>query len=137
MENIDYSKLKQTIKNLKEQYNAYLKLKEKGFNNSIEKNIYETAIVKCFETSFEMAWKHLKKYLKTQGHDNLPSSPKQIVRIGYQSGVIEHGDLWLEYLEKRNFTSHDYSSEKAFNILAVVEDFIKDLEEMYERIIND
>ena len=134
---INYSKLKDSIDNIERQYKRYLELKKKGFQNKIDKEIYETALVKCFETAFEMTGKHLKKYLNQQGFAELPDSPKKLLKKAHEAGIIEYIDLWMEYCENRNLTAHDYSDKKAFNVVEIIEDFIEDLQDLYNSIKND
>lgn len=132
---IDYSQLQKSIANLKAHYQKY-KEKEGSFEAQ-EKSIYETAIVKSFEIAFEMAWKHLKKYLESEGLIDISNAPKQIFRMGHKANIIEHVDNWLRYCESRNQTSHDYNLEKTEPLFGLLDDFINDAEELYHRIAND
>lgn len=133
----NYDKLKNSLENIKSQYEAYINKQKNGFEDEVQQKIYETALVKCFENSFEMAWKHLKKYLGEQGLNGIPNTSKSIFRKAYESGLVEYIDLWLEYCEKRNFTTHDYDSEKAFDVLKNIADFIEDLQSLCDELIKN
>jgi len=73
-------------------------------------------IIQFYEMAFELAWKTLKDYLQEQGFE--VSSPRQAIKQGFQSGVIEDGHRWIKALEDRNLTVHTYDEEKAKSVEA-------------------
>jgi len=54
-------------------------------------------LVQMFEFTFELAWKTLKDLLFYEGFD--VSSPRDAIRQGFASGLIENAELWLVALE--------------------------------------
>ena len=63
MSEINYDKLKNSLKRLEERYNFYLK--EEG--NIKDKDIFESIKESCiqrFEVCYDTLWKHLSKYLE-------------------------------------------------------------------------
>ena len=42
--------------------------------------------------------------------------------------MINNFENWVDYREKRNFTSHEYNDSKTYIILDLIPQFIKDVE---------
>jgi nucleotidyltransferase substrate binding protein (TIGR01987 family) len=68
-------------------------------------------LIKCFEYTFELAWKTMKDYLEEQGFD--PKSPRTTIQTAFQAELIDDGHLWLDALNKRNLMAHTYDEELA------------------------
>ena len=74
------------------------------------------AAIQRFEYTFELTWKVLKKISKIEGMES--PSPRHALRAAHQLGLISNPDLWFEFLDDRNQTSHTYSgltADKVFN----------------------
>ncbi len=134
---IDYSKFRLSLKRLEEQY-------ENSRNPdpslpTITREAIDESVIQRFETSFDSLWKVLRLYLEEElGVPNAPASPKPVFRIAHENnlldGPVEH---WLEYADRRNDTSHDYSIEKAEACLASVPEFIDDAIGLYQTITGE
>ena len=80
--------------------------------------VEQTGIVGLFEICFEQAWKVLKEVLEKNGRfDYKTGSPRAIIKVAYQCGMIEDCEGWLSMLETRNILAHTYSDEQALNII--------------------
>jgi len=84
-------------------------------------------LVKCFEYSFELAWKMMKDYLESLGY--LVNSPRSAIQTAFSAQVIDDGYLWIEALEKRNLMAHTYD-EKIF------EEVTSLIKEKYYEMLN-
>ncbi len=80
-------------------------------------------IIQRFEYSLDLCWKTSKKVLLSNGIES--DSPKNVMRELGQLGWIHDVSIWLDYIEKRNLTSHMYNEEIANQIFQVIGDFIK------------
>lgn len=80
--------------------------------------VEQTGIVGLFEICFEQAWKLIKAVLEEHGRtaDKI-GSPRAIIKIAYQCGMIDDCDGWLELLESRNMLAHTYSNEQALVVI--------------------
>lgn len=96
------------VKRLNEANVAYKKNKENEF--------YQDALIQRFEFSFELAWKTLREFLTYQGYSLEILSPKGVIAFAYQEGILQNESLWLEMLEARNQSSHDYGRDLAQGI---------------------
>ena len=80
--------------------------------------VEQTGIVGLFEICFEQAWKLMKELLEEHGRfEERIGSPKAIIKIAYQCGMINDCEGWLELLESRNILAHIYSDEQALYVI--------------------
>jgi nucleotidyltransferase substrate binding protein (TIGR01987 family) len=78
-------------------------------------------LIQFFEMSFELAWKVLKDYLEEEGF--VPVSPRETIKLAFQSGFIVDGHLWVEALKDRNLTVHTYEEKIAIAVEKKIRDF--------------
>lgn len=144
---IDYSKLRLSLKNLEEQYQDYLSLEkdlqimkkvlpfDENRINRIAESIKES-LIQRFEVSYDCLWKILAKYMeKDLGLPDISKSPKPIFRIAGENNLLPSSvEKWIEYVNLRIDTTHDYSGEKAQSCLDKVGDFLQDAISLYEKI---
>ena len=80
-----------------------------------------TGIVCLFTICFEQAWKLMKEVLEHHGRfDEKTGSPRAIIKVAYQCGMIDNCDGWLALLESRNILSHTYSEQQALLVIEKV-----------------
>lgn len=81
--------------------------------------VEQTGIVGLFAICFEQSWKLMKEVLEQHGRfEQKTGSPRAIIKMAYQCGMIEDCDGWLELLESRNVLAHVYSDEQALEVIA-------------------
>jgi nucleotidyltransferase substrate binding protein (TIGR01987 family) len=83
------------------------------------------AVVKAFEVSIEYAWKELKLRLEEKGITDL-YAPKDVIRKAAQTGFIEDAQRWLDYVDARNASVHDYYGMTQAEYVALARLFLKD-----------
>jgi len=80
--------------------------------------VEQTGIIGLFEICFEQAWKLMKQVLEEHGRfEEKIGSPRAIIKVAYQCGMINDCEAWLELLESRNILAHTYSDEQALNVI--------------------
>jgi len=136
MQPIDYSKFKQSLKRLEEQFENYSTLDE-SLSKLMRDGIAES-VIQRFETCYDCLWKVLKRYLnEVLGIADPPNSPKPLFRIAHENGLFESSiKQWLEYANARINTSHDYDGEKAKAYLELMPDFIGDAINLHQTMMN-
>ena len=93
--------------------------------------VEQTGIVGLFEICFEQSWKLMKEVLEEHGRfENKIGSPRAIIKIAYQCGMIDQCENWLELLESRNILAHTYSDEQS---LAVIRKIKSDYISVFEK----
>lgn len=68
-------------------------------------------IIKHFEFVYELSWLTLKRYLVEEGR--VTSTPKNVLQVAYEIGLISDEKTWLEIMEDRNETVHTYDEDFA------------------------
>ena len=107
------------MKNL-ENFNKALDNLHEGLKLDEPYSIVEkTGIVGLFEICFEQSWKLMKAVLEEHGrYDHTISSPRSILKIAYQCGMVNDCEGWLNLLEARNILlAHTYSDEQSLDII--------------------
>lgn len=89
-------------------------------------------LIQRFEYTLELSWKTAKKVLQYNGIES--DTPKNVVREMGQLGWIENPEAWIDYIDKRNETSHMYNEEVAVKIFAVIKAFIQDAEKLIKTL---
>lgn len=113
---------KQRLENFKK---AFFQL-EKGVKKYKETSLNELekqGLIQSFEYNYELAWNLLRDYFVYQGVVDIKGS-RDAIRLGFQYGIIENGEIWIEMIGARNQTSHTYNEK-------LVEEIIKKIIEEY------
>ena len=100
-----------------------------------EDEIDEMAAVQAFEISYELAWHTCQKVLRYKGEE--ARFPRDVFRSSAEMGLIKDPEIWFDFMDKRNETSHTYDIgilEETFSFLPkFIEEFnnlIKNLQEL-------
>ncbi|WP_457743860.1 nucleotidyltransferase substrate binding protein [Sulfurimonas sp.] len=104
-------------------------------DETIEYEIYRSAVVKEFEILLEQSGKLLKKVLRAYFSSNKEVDKLTFKDIFRYAGVhslleIDEVERWFQYRDLRNSTAHDYGENFAEEILEVVESFSKDVDKI-------
>lgn len=101
--------------------------------------VEQAGIAGLFEICFEQSWKLMKEVLEQHGRfDEKIGSPRSIIKIAYQSGMIDNSDVWLSLLESQNILSHTYSDAESLAIIRKINsDYISVLEDLRAEIENN
>ncbi len=68
------------------------------------------ALVQAYEICYELAWKVLKDYLFLNGIS--AQLPREVIKEAFSANVIKDGQVWIDMLQDRNSTSHEYNMDK-------------------------
>ena len=129
---LDISNLKNCIDALEECFDAY-----NTIDNEVMRGFVEDSCVKRFEFTVETSWKIMKKYLKLEyGKDDKELTMNNIFRLMEGYGFIKSWEVWRDYYNKRNDTSHEYNREKASKILETIGNLLEDAKFLYDRLDN-
>ena len=74
------------------------------------------AAIQRFEFSFELAWKAVSAYARSEGLE--ARSPREALRVAHRLAWIDDDGLWLRMLDDRNRTSHIDNEAVAQEIFA-------------------
>ncbi len=77
-----------------------------------------TGMVALFEICFEQSWKAMKELLEYSGYSEAwMGSPRSILKLAYQAGMIDDEAIWLQALQDRNDVTHSYNENIALRII--------------------
>jgi nucleotidyltransferase substrate binding protein (TIGR01987 family) len=114
-----------------QRFNNYRKALEK-FNQAVDiisnklewgeeiDDLLEEGLIQRFEYTHELAWKVMKDYAQYQGYTNIQGS-RDAFRKAFEMGIIEN-EAWMESINDRNLTSHNYDDETVTEILKAIID---------------
>ncbi len=85
-------------------------------------------LIQRFEYTLELCWKSSKKVLYLNGIE--VDTPKNVIRELGNLGWISNPESWIDYIEKRNETSHMYNEEIANKIFKVIKNFMADADSL-------
>lgn len=131
---IDYDKLQKSLKHLELQFENYKRAQDRAELTDIDREAIAESVIQRFETCYDTLWKDLKRYLiEDSGLADVPDSPKKILKLAGQNELFASPvEQWLKYADARTSTAHDYSGEKAAEVLLIVGDFIDDAIGLYQ-----
>src|SRR3989338_6513485 len=69
-----------------------------------DNDLFQMALVKAFEMTFELSWKTMKDYLKYNGVE--VKLPREVIKQAFANDIIADGQLWIDMLEDRNLMAH-------------------------------
>ncbi len=96
--------------------------------------IVRDAAIQRFEYTFELTWKFFRKIAKREGIE--VTSPRQAIRTIHDLGYATNIDLWFEFLEGRNLTSHTYNQFTADQVFDKIKEFPAELVDVLQKIGN-
>ncbi|MBF0609679.1 MAG: nucleotidyltransferase [Magnetococcales bacterium] len=131
---IDYDKLEKSLRHLEAQFANHRRTAQRPEFTHLDREGIAESVIQRFETCYDTLWKVLKRYLVEElGLPQVPNSPKPIFRIAGQNQILPSPvEQWLTYANARTGTSHDYSSDKATQALAIMDTFITDAIALYQ-----
>lgn len=78
--------------------------------------LLQEGLIQRFEYTHELAWKVMKDYAEYQGYTDVRGS-RDAIRKALEMGLVDDR-RWMETIEDRNLTVHNYDNEIASEIYA-------------------
>ena len=104
-----------------EQALGLLELAIEQSNADPDNKVLHAALAKTFETTFEHAWKALKREADQAGLETY--SPRDALKAAAQLKLIGDLELWNQFLNARNLSVHDYVGMGEQDMAALVQQF--------------
>lgn len=89
---------------------------------------------KRFEFTYEMSWKAIKRGLDYMGIE--AAYPRICFKEAYAIGLITNQDVWIDMIEQRNLSSHVYNQDEVRGILAKLETYRDNFDELYQALMQ-
>ena len=101
--------------------------------------LLKEGLIQRFEYTHELAWKVMKDFAEYQGYTDIRGS-RDAFRKAFEMGIISD-KRWMESIEYRNLTSHNYDNKTAEEIykaiITVYYPLFCDFEKMMTSILNN
>ena len=82
--------------------------------------------IQAFEFCYELSLQNMKRVLAQHGIE--VASPREAFRQAGRNGLITNVDQWLNFLDKRNLSSHTYNQQNVEDVLSVFNNFSEALD---------
>lgn len=129
------SRLSQRIENFRNAFDI-LKDSVSAYNKDKKNKVNHMALIKSFEVCFELGWKILKDYLES--NKIFPKFPREVIKEAFLFGLLPNAQIWINMLDSRNLSSHEYNMDKINKILENINNFyfdeFKNLYSLMEKI---
>lgn len=89
------------------------------------------AVAKAFEVAIEYAWKELRRQLEEKGITDM-YAPKDVIRKAAQVGLLDDAESWLDYIDARNDSVHDYYGMTESEYVDLAGKFMKDAGKVFK-----
>lgn len=89
--------------------------------------------IKRFELCYDLAWKCIKDYAKSQGSECY--SPKECFKTAFQLGLIDDNEDWAKNIvEDRNLSSHVYNEQIANDLYKRIPKYLEMFQGLYKKL---
>ena len=134
---IDFGNFHRSLKNLELQNDNRKSLPSEL--PQLLREAVDESVIQRFEVCYDSLWKALRRHLiEEQGLPEVAASPRAVFRLAGEVGVMTSPvERWMEYVNLRIGTAHDYSSEKAAAVLKRMDDFLADAMDLYQTITGE
>ncbi|MGO9274315.1 MAG: HI0074 family nucleotidyltransferase substrate-binding subunit [Terriglobia bacterium] len=99
-------KLLDSLKNLQ----SALENLESAVQIPQDRELVAEGTIHRFEITIELFWKTLRRAIRFEG--TRVGSPRESLREAFRMGWLDDEQVWLDMLDSRNTTSHEYLAEE-------------------------
>jgi nucleotidyltransferase substrate binding protein (TIGR01987 family) len=132
---LDITSLKNAVQALRKSIDVYEKNRDADVDLS---NTLRSGVIQNFEVAYELSWKFMRRWLEANISSDIVMgvTRKEFYRIAAENLLIPDVEIWWNFHEGRNKTSHTYDSivaddvlDTAMKFLPYANDFITRLEQ--------
>lgn len=92
-------------------------------------------LVQRFEFTHEMAWKLMMSFCRYQSPEAELFGSKDSTRWAFNHGLIVDGELWMQMIQSRNSTSHNYDGIVADKVVQrVVKEYFPSMVAFHDKM---
>jgi nucleotidyltransferase substrate binding protein (TIGR01987 family) len=84
-----------------------------------ETELVRDALIQRFEFTYELGWKCMFYWLRTQ-KEKVPEVVRPVIQAAFRADLIADAELWEKIKDYRDATSHTYDEKKAIEVAAFV-----------------
>ena len=86
----------------------------------------KAGVIQNFEVAYGQSWKMMRRWLEVNpvAGDVSGASMRQVYRLAAKAGIIDDVDLWMEFHQARNQSSHTYNVKTAELVFSTSRQFL-------------
>ena len=136
--NLDYSALANAIAQLEKSL-AYAHSPAAAADSGLREQL-RNSVIQCFEFTYELSWKMLKRYLEAtepSPADLDLGTFQSLIRLGNERGLLRADwRVWKTYRQARTDSSHTYDAKKAEAVFAIAPEFLTDAKALLQTLVQ-
>lgn len=135
---LDFTPLQQAIAQLEKSLKFSTSPLAKADSDLFEQ--LRNSVIQCFEFTYELSHKMLKRYLKEQSsspEDIEQSTFANIIRTGNEKNLLlSDWSRWKVYRQAKSNSSHTYDEDKAIAVYQIAPDFLAEAQHLYQQLVS-
>ena len=123
--NLNLSSLKKAIVSLSKAIDVYgLIIKDDASEDLIE--TLKAGVIQNFEFTYELSWKFMKRWIENNISATIADgvTRRELFRLAAESKLIYDVELWMDFHEMRNISSHTYDEKISNKVFAITGKFL-------------
>ncbi len=99
-------------------------------------NTVKAGVIQNFEVTYELCWKFMKRWLEANYGPSYAEGVhrRELFRMAAENGLIDDVQVWMDYHQSRNLTSHTHDDHVAENVLEMAINFLPEARRLLEAI---
>ena len=104
--------------------------------DSEELEFIQDSVVARFKILIESTWKLIKEHLEHQGLSEIPNSPKGIIELAAESGLLSKAeqDVFIKFWALRNLATHLYDQPQYVLVVEAAPDALELIKKILTRL---
>jgi len=130
---LDITHLKNAVDALQSCINDYNE--HAAEENSLRESL-RSGVIQNFEIAYELSWKFMKRWLAFNvGNSVVDGIPRfELFKLAGENALISNPEIWFDFHDARNKTSHEYGEEVAEAVLEYALKFLPYSKEFLEAL---
>ena len=135
---LDFTPLQQAIAQLEKSLKFSTSPLAKADSDLFEQ--LRNSVIQCFEFTYELSHKMLKRHLKEQSaspDDIEQSTFADMIRTGNEKKLLRSDwSRWKVYRQARTNSSHTYDENKAIAVYQIAPEFLAEAQYLYQQLVS-
>ena len=135
---LDFTPLQQAIAQLEKSLKFSTSPLAKADSDLFEQ--LRNSVIQCFEFTYELSHKMLKRHLKEQSaspDDIEQSTFADMIRTGNEKKLLRSDwSRWKVYRQARTNSSHTYDEDKAIAVYQIAPEFLAEAQYLYQQLVS-
>lgn len=133
---IDFTSMRDSIESLKSAINIYDEFSVTQPDNSQLLKVLQAGVIQNFAFTYEQCWKFMKRWIENNISQGITIgiSRRELYRRSAENNIISDIDVWMEFHQSRNQTSHIYNIKIAEEVFHSAKMFLPYAQDLLNRL---